>query len=176
MERFHFAIKDPPLSSHALARPMSLGTGFVSSRLVITSSCRPRPSWAGSVETWKRGGEDGTRRSPGTRRQPLGFASTVGFSGGRTRRVGSHDRPFLPHSAKPDMAPPRCAETPRSYLRQTLLPLRGVPEFRSAGDRSELAAHNTDFFNRGIRKAKAVSCCRDRFRHRHTRHSSAARP
>ncbi len=36
-------------------------------------------------------------------------------------------------SAKRPMAPPRCAETPRSNLRQTLLPLRGVPEFRSAG-------------------------------------------
>ncbi len=62
--------------------------------------------------------EDGTRRLPGTRRQPFSFAGDVGVSGGGTRHVGSHGRRFLPPAAKRRMAPPRCAETPRSKLRR----------------------------------------------------------
>ena len=62
--------------------------------------------------------EYGTQRLPGTRRQPFSFAGDVGVSGGGTRHVGSHGRRFLPPAAKRRMAPPRCAETPRSKLRR----------------------------------------------------------
>ena len=81
--------------------------------LPILESCR---KWRRTVPSALRRlrEEDGTRRSPGTRRQPLGFAGEVGYPGGRANHVGSHDRPFLPHAAKRRMAPPRFAETPRS--------------------------------------------------------------
>ena len=41
-----------------------------------------------------------------------------GWRLGRENKSGSHDRPVLPHAAKRRVAPPRCAETPRSTLQR----------------------------------------------------------
>ncbi len=114
-------------------------------RIVFWGSCAPAPVTRRGIlpilpilESCRKGRQtrpsalrrlcvkDGTRRLPETWRQPLCFAGEVGSPGGRASHVDSHDRPFLPHAAKRPMAPPRYAETPRSKLRQTLLPLRGV--------------------------------------------------